>query len=370
MRLASNIKKSLDQLRSEQWLAFCAMVRHAYLNVPFYRELYDRAGFSPDDLKAPGDCRFVPVTEKGMFQQENLEWFLAKGFEPDKLVRKRTSGSSGSPLIVYYTPEDRIYRALVHLRGLFLNGMTMRDRIAHISDDRHAPSYRYLFQRLGFLQKEFVYAGDPPNKQLGFIEEINPSVIYSYASSMVLLASEVEKEGGSPIYPKLVFTTAELLTPSDREIINRAFSVQVRDLYGLVEMGDVAWQCPECQGYHLNIDSCLAEVEQDGGKETGRLIVTNLHSKAMPFIRYRIDDVVTLPKDEPCACGCPFPRIDVIQGRADDWLYSADGKKVSPLVFVIASIPGVMQYRMTQKALDHLVVEILPGRSFDVQTLE
>ena len=370
LRLRCNLKKSLDQLKAEQWQAFCDLVRYAYLNVPFYSDLYDLAGFSPNDLKTPDDLPSVPVTRKSMFQQADLKRLLAQGLAQEKLVRKRTSGSSGSPLNVYYTPEDRIYRTLLHLRILFFNGMTLRDRMAHISDSRNVPDYRYGFQKLGFLPKEFVYAADPPDQQLDLLKTIDPAVIYSYTSSMVLLSSEVEKQGECPIHPKLVFTTGELLNPDDRELIDRAFSVRLRDIFGLVEMSDVAWQCPECRGYHLNIDSFLAEVYPHDGEEAGCLIITNLHSRAMPFIRYQVDDMVTPPQDDPCPCGCPFPRIDVIQGRADDWLYSVDGKKVSPLIFVIASIPGVMQYRMIQKTLDHLVVEILPGPGFDNQTLK
>lgn len=368
--LRRNLKKSLDQLKAEQWQAFRDLVKYAYLNVPFYRDLYDRSGFSPNDLKTPNDLHSVPVTRKSMFQQTELRRLLEKGLATEKLVSKRTSGSSGSPLNVYYTPEDRIYRTLLHLRILFFNGMTLRDRMAHISDSRNVPNYRYGFQNLGFLPKEFVYAGDPTDQQLDLLKAISPAVIYSYASSMVLLSSAVEKQGECPIHPKLVFTTGELLNPDDRELIDRAFSVRLRDIFGIVEMGDVAWQCPECQGYHLNIDSFLGEVEPNDREEAGRLIITNLHSRVMPFIRYEVDDMVTPPRDDPCPCGCTFPRIDVIQGRADDWLYSLDGKKVSSLIFVIASIPGVMQYRMIQKSLDYLVVEILPGPNYDNQTLK
>ena len=90
----------------------------------------------------------------------------------------------------------------------------------------------------------------------------------------------------------------------------------------------------------------------------------------MPFIRYKVDDILTSPKEDLCPCNCTFPRVDVIRGRADDRLYSIDGKKVSPLVFVIASIPGVMRYRIIQKKFDHLVVEILPESGFDNRTLE
>jgi len=372
-QLRRNLRMPLQVLKARQFQALRQLVEFAYRCVPFYTKLYDETGFSPMQLKEPDDVALIPTTRKALFQQAPLEDAIASEHDVEKLVRKRTSGSSGSPLIVYYTPEDRIYRTMLHLRILFHNGMGLRDRMAHISDSRHSADWRYGFQKLGFLAKEFVYAADPPEKQLEVLQTINPDVIYSYASCLVLLAAEIEKRGACPIRPKLVFTTGELLNADDRMRINRALSVQLRDIYGIVEMGDVAWQCPALDGYHLNIDSFYVEVDADGKPgspgETGRLIITNLHSRALPFIRYQVGDIVTAPEEKPCACGCTFPLIQVLQGRADDWLYSADGKRVSPLIFVVASIPGVQQYRMIQKAYDHLIVEILPGQGFTQQTL-
>ncbi len=374
LNLKNNLTRPLDELKAEQWRTFKNMVSYAYQRVPFYRKLYDEAGFSPDQLRELSDLRLVPRTNKALFQEADPEELIAVDFKLSKLHRKRTSGSSGSPLNVYYTAEDRIYRTLIHLRILFHNGMTFRDKMVHISDSRNVPSFRYAFQKIGFLPKDFIYAADPGDQQLVQLARIKPAIIYSYASSMVLLSSEIEKFGNCPIHPKLVITTGELLNPDDRELINQAFCVKLRDIYGLVEMGDVAWQCPEINGYHLNIDSFLTEFLDNGepvkAGQPGRLCITNLHSRAMPFIRFDVEDVLTAPHEEPCPCGCTFPRIDVLQGRADDWLYSADGKRISPLIFVIASIPGVQQYRMIQKALDLLIVEILPGPGFAEETLK
>lgn len=360
-------------MKAEQWRAFQDLVRFAYERVPLYRDLYAQAGFSPDSLHGPSDVMVVPRTKKKMFQQASLNHILAEGYQAESLVRKRTSGSSGSPLDVYYTPEDRIYRTLLHLRILFYNGMGIRDRMVHISDSRNVPDWRYGFQKLGFLPKEFIYAADPPDLQLEQLAAIQPAVIYSYASSMVLLSSELEKRSQNPIHPKVIFTTGELLNRSDRERVERAFEAPVRDIYGIVEMADVAWECSAGQGYHLNIDSFLPEVLVDGRPalpgESGCFVITHLHSKAMPFIRYEVGDVVTAPEEELCSCGCAFPRISVVQGRADDWLYAVDGTRVSPLIFVVASIKGVQQYRMIQKAYDHLIVEILPGPGYGEATL-
>jgi len=372
-RLKQNLQKPLKDLKREQWEAFKAMVYHAYYNVPFYRKYYNQEKFNPEKLKSPEDVKRVPLTRKALFQESDPSDSLALGLDIGTLKKNKTSGSSGSPLDVYYTLDDRIYRTLLHLRILFANGMTMRDQMAHISDSKQVPDFRYLFQKVGLLRKEFIYAADPPNTQLAHLITLKPDVIYSYASSMVLLADELRQNNSPKVSPRLVFTTGELLNASDRNLINTEFGVKLRDIYGCVEMGDIAWQCPHLNGYHINIDSFLFEVLDNGESakpgKPGRLVITNLHSKAMPFIRYEIGDMVTMPDEKPCQCGCAFPRMKMLQGRADDWLYRPDGSKISPLIFVVASVKGVKQYRMIQKANNHLVVEILPGKEYDSETL-
>jgi phenylacetate-CoA ligase len=373
LHLRNNLKHPLSQLKQKQWDSFRNIVDFAWRRVPLYQRHFKKAGFHPSDLKSFGNIRDIPKIQKKTFQLAESSDCIADSYKPSQLVKGRTSGSSGYPLGVYYTKEDWIYRTLLHLRILFHNGMKFHDKIAHISDVRHSSDFEYFFQRLGFLSKTFVFIGDNADLQLRKMSEINPSIIYSYASNMTLLSDTIKAAAMCPIKPRLIFTTAELLTPEDRRIIEDAFSAPLRDIYGAVEMGDIAWQCPYQDGYHVNIDSFLIEVETDGRPsqpgESGKIIITNLHSLAMPFIRYELDDVVTVPEEEPCPCGCTFPRIRVLNGRSDDWLYTADGKRVSPLIFVIASIPGVGQYRVRQKAYDHLIIEILPGRDFNEHTL-
>jgi len=373
-RLMNNLKRPLSELKEKQWQAFCDLVKFAYEHVPLYRELYDQAQFSPESLKEPSDITLVPLTKKEMFQQVEPEECIARGNQRAQLVSKRTSGSSGFPLIIYYTPEDRIYRTILHLRILFANGMGFRDRMVQICDKRHVPDFRYKFQKFGFLPKDFVYCADRADHLIDALTAINPTVIYSYTSSLALIANEVKERGTCPIQPKLIFTTGELMNPCDRENIEQAFSVPPHDIYGIVEMGDVAWQCSELNGYHVNIDSCLAEVLVNGrpaeSGESGRLVITNLHSRAMPFIRYEVGDVMTVPHDAPCSCGCNFPRINIIQGRQDDWLHALDGRRISPLDITIARVTGVQQYRIIQKSYDYLIIEVVPGLNFNTETVQ
>ncbi|MCJ7644945.1 MAG: hypothetical protein MUP28_10770 [Candidatus Aminicenantes bacterium] len=46
------------------------IVRHAYENVPYYRDLFDRTGVSAADIRTAGDLALVPMTEKRDLKEE------------------------------------------------------------------------------------------------------------------------------------------------------------------------------------------------------------------------------------------------------------------------------------------------------------
>jgi phenylacetate-CoA ligase len=372
VQLRNNLKRPVEQIRAEQFVKLKALVDFAWREVPLYRRHFEDGGFHPSDLKSLEDIKKIPIISRELFQESEHLDHLADCYDIRQLVKGRTSGSSGSPLDVYYTKEDWIYRTLLDFRAMFYNGMGLRDKMVQFCDVRHTSDFRYIFQKLGFLSKTFVFIGEDVDLQLKRLSDLKPGVIYSYASNIVLLAKAIKERGIADIKPKLIFTTAELLSQEDRKVIKEAFSVAPQDLYAAVEMGCIAWQCPCQEGYHVNIDSFLLEVEGEGlsgNEKLGKVVITNLHSFAMPFIRYQLDDVITIPEEGVCPCGCTFPRIKVLNGRSDDWIYTADGRGISPLVFIIASIPGVKQYRIIQKAHDTIMVEILPGRDYGEQTL-
>ncbi len=63
--------------------------------------------------------------------------------------------------------------------------------------------------------------------------------------------------------------------------------------------------------------------------ERGEVVLTALHSFAMPFIRFRLGDIVT-KGDSHCACGQPFATIRSVQGRMFDYFPLPDGRLVHP----------------------------------------
>src|SRR4030067_3552925 len=187
------------------------------------------------------------------------------------------------------------------------------------------------------------------------------------SSSIKLLALRIKESGNTDIHPRMIFCASELLEPGDRELINSTFGHSLCDVYGTVEMGDFAWECPAHEGHHIDINNLVVEFVKDGKDaapgEEGKVVCTGLHSFAMPFIRYEVGDIC-VPLNKTCACGRNLPLMSMIRGRADDFITLPDGRCVSPLMFEIPSILGVAQYRIIQKTIDKLLVQVVPSNGF------
>jgi phenylacetate-CoA ligase len=85
----------------------------------------------------------------------------------------------------------------------------------------------------------------------------------------------------------------------------------------------------------------------------------------MPFIRYRLGDVVTRGT-EGCSCGSPFSTIGMVQGRMLDFFRLPSGRLVHPyeIVAQLREDGWVGQYQVVQEAADRIVVLIVPNAAF------
>ena len=133
--------------------------------------------------------------------------------------------------------------------------------------------------------------------------------------------------------------------------------------YGATEPGLVAVQCEKGEGLHyipiLHYLETLKEGKQVSSGETGELIITSLAHYAMPIIRYRIGDYVTLT-DENCSCGRTFPLIERIDGRICEMINSSIGTvaAVHDIRLITGKIPDIMDYQVVQTSPDSLEIRL------------
>jgi phenylacetate-CoA ligase len=176
-----------------------------------------------------------------------------------------------------------------------------------------------------------------------------PPALLGYASKLAELARE-QLAGRLRIAPRSVTSVAELLTPADRAVIERAFAVPVTDAFVSTE-GLVGHSEPGGSVLRFAGDMCLAElVGEDNnpvpaGVPSARVLVTNLHNLTQPLIRYELTDRFTALEDTS-AVGWLRASID---GRADE-VFGYGGVAVHPHVIrsALAGAAMVCEYQVRQ----------------------
>ena len=252
---------------------------------------------------------------------------VAGGFEAEKLVVHRTSGSSGEPFSIRRTPfEDRLLQAY-RLAILFRLGMRLTDRRMAVVTARFGPEALYM--KLGLLRYEEVDCLESPEEMLRRLRAKPPGVLRGFPGTLSWLAGYIEDADRAVIHPKFVTTDSELMTADMRARIAEGFGAKVVDFYDSHEFNMIGWECQSGGLYHVSDLSMIAEVDNEGGAvspgEDGELVGTALHSWAMPFIRFRLGDLVTRGPLQ-CPCGATNSTLMQVQGRLIDRFVLPDGR--------------------------------------------
>jgi len=208
-----------------------------------------------------------------------------------------------------------------------------------------------------------------------YLDEIaafRPKAIVGYASGITCLAN-FALDRGIRLDLKGVLTTAETLTPHYRSRIERAFSVRALDEYGGEDMSFMA-QCEQADLYHANAENTFVELLRDGQRvsagERGEVVVTDLTRRAMPFIRYAMEDLA-VSSTRRCPCGRGLPTFERVDGRVLDMLVSRSGRSVpATVVYPALHMTEIKLIQAVQTQPDALLVRIVPDRGFTSETMD
>lgn len=370
--LLAGEKVSRDRILTFQNQALRSVVRHAYERVPYYRRLFDDAGLKPGDVASLDDLPRIPITSRQDLQEQPAGDLISSGVDPASLVTHRTSGSSGAPLTVRRERLEEYLLLAYRWRRRHAHGRRLTERVVSISyihgsdagngKRRQQPP---LHQRISWLWKNTIDCLLPSRQILERLCAIRPTVMYGTPSQLVWLADELTDADRSLIRLKMVGCAQETLTEAARRKIETAFCAPVIDSYGAHEFVGVAWECPARHGYHVSDWTMILEVLRDGRPvapgEQGEVVGTALHSYAMPFLRYRLGDLV-VRGPSPCPCGAPFSTLLSIQGRILDMIRLPDGRSIHPYaVFgpLVESVPWVRRFQVIQEKPDYFRVRIV-----------
>ena len=224
-----------------------------------------------------------------------------------------------------------------------------------------------MIEVLGVERNLHLSLAEAPQTLLERLRAFRPDIVTGYPGVLTRLAAEAEATPLDGIGPRLVLTHSEVLTPAMRTRIRSGWRAPVYEDYASHETRLIAWECPAGGGLHTCDDAVILEVLRDGHPvgmgERGEVVVTALHSYAMPFIRYRLGDIVTRG-EESCACGLPFAKIRTIQGRMLDFFRLPGGRLVHPYEIIDGiendRIEWIRQHQLVQERIDQIVLSFVP----------
>jgi phenylacetate-CoA ligase len=349
---------SREQVLEYQLACLQEVVRRAYGEVPYYRRLFDGARIRPGDIRSIGDLAAIPITARSDIQLLPPSETCASSCDPESLRAVMTSGSTGAPLIVRRTlTEERLLLAF-RARAVRSFGFGLGVRhgvIDHVDANFQGDGSRpQLYQRMGIMPRVVIDWHTPKDDILRKFGEFRPHIIGGPPSLLADLADELTEQDRRRLTAELVRTGAETMTPRMRQRIEQGFGVPVIDTIGSHEVVFIAMQRLHKPEYRICEEAVLVEVLRDGQPVapggSGELVVTALHSFAMPFIRYRLgDEVVAGP------CTGAYSTLQAIEGRTIDRFTLPSGRVVHGYVLgeqVETSGLEVQRFQITQERRD------------------
>ncbi len=213
-----------------------------------------------------------------------------------------------------------------------------------------------VLAHLGLYRNEYLSIRRPVEENVQRLREIRPSVLWIYPSALRALLQHAGSLA-AVCSPRLLISSAEALDPWLLARLAVPGGPEVRNFYGALEVGRIAWECAAGEGLHVNGDALVVELEAEEAPGAGHpVVITNLLARRMPLLRYRLGDRLAAI-ERPCSCGVQLPLIHPPVGREWDLIVLPSGKVSPPLAVTtyLSTFAGLLQYRVIQKRRDHLV---------------
>jgi phenylacetate-CoA ligase len=349
---------------------------HAFDHSPFYRRRFTEGKIGRSDLATLEDLRSVPFLEKEDLRIHGEELRTPEA-DRRNAYRVQTSGTTGTPIAVTFTPDDvqERYAILYRMYGTLGVGTESRTirfsgRTAFPDADRNRRFWRVNRAGRQMIMSSYHLSARNIADYVRAIESFRPEMIDGYPSAIYALSRLIE-ESGKPLAwkPKAVVTTAETLEQFQAEAISQTFGgCPVLSQYASSEGAPFITE--NGAGEHvLNIDTGVFEIldpksgEPLKGAGVGELVVTSFTTHAYPLIRYKIGDLVEVEEDGR-AVNWPMPKVARVLGRQEDIVFTSFRGFVGRLDPVFKKCPTtIVASQIVQQADDDFIIRIVPDKA-------
>lgn len=323
-------------------------IKNAYKKSVFYKELYDKHGVNIGQIQTKDDLGKLPTIRKEDIKGRIDDLYIGNRFK----YTSYTSGTSGSPLKVYYdlncilneAAYNEIFRnhaghyfgqRVVSLRGA-LDGSCMEHYDKH-NKILYLSSYHIKQDNAKWYYQKIL--------------EFKPNCILAYPSSLESLAI-IFKETNHEVSIPFAFTSSETLYPHQQELIETVLNTRIFDRYGNAERTISLVQIRHKGLYEFpalySVNEFLLEDE---------IATTNLINPNFPLIRYLVNDIINFNENQ---------QVTSMGGRVDDVIITPDGLRIGSAAMSLAFklSPNLLMAQIVQVSLNKICVNIVVNNNF------
>ena len=319
---------SREQILAWQNERLVQTVERVYNNVPYYRNLMEKKGVTPADIRSVDDLKKLPFLTKDDLRDAYPYGLLAAPLS-DCVRIQSTSGTTGRRVVAVYTQHDIDLWDDCCARAIMAAGGT-KDDVVHVCYGyglfTGGPGLNGGSHKVGSLT--LPMSSGNTDRQIQFMCDLGSTILCCTPSYAAYLAESIHERGlQDKIKLKAGIFGAEAWSEEMRQDIQDKLHIKAYDIYGLTEISGpgVSFECSEQTGMHINEDHFIAEIiDPNTGEvlpdgEKGELVFTSITKEAFPLIRYRTRDICVLTR-EKCSCGRTHVKMSKPMGRSDDML--------------------------------------------------
>jgi len=333
---------SRDELYALQNARFGRLVARAW-RIPFYQTLWGAKGITPADIRGLQDITKLPTFGKqeimdsvarrpplGDFHGADVPIAGPNGPETWPMILHTTSGTTGRPQPLLFSPKSREIQSLLLARIYRMQGLQPREVVHSVYGHGMINGGHYVREAiLHYTSALLITPGTgvetPSVKQVELMRDFGVNVVVGFADYIKRLADVAREQGLVPGRDIPVRRICGHLGRESRESLSAAWGgAEMFDWYGVGDTGAVAGEGPDHDGLYLMEDAQYVEVaDVDSGTPVadglpGDIVVTCLYKDDIyPIIRFNTHDV-TQVLSTPSALGWTFKRIAGFLGRSDN----------------------------------------------------
>ena len=328
-RLLRRWLTSRDRIERWQQPRVARLARDAARQVAFYRSLPNTA-FSelPVVGKSEVMARFEDFNRIGLTAAQVWS-MIDRGEAPQGYDVGCSTGTSGNQGLYLVSDEERfVWLGTIVAKAIPLS-LSRQHRVAIVlprssrlydtANQSKLLKLRFVDLRLGLPSAAEVLAAFQPT-----VVVAPPKALRWFAENDVAIA------------PRTMFSSAEVLDPPDREVIERRFGVTLRQIYMATE-GLFGVSC-EHGTLHLAEDVVHFEFEPVAGSpDLVAPVVTDFTRRTQIMARYRMNDILRLDPRR-CPCGSALQAVADVIGRRDDVFLLPNRNPAKPDVLVTPDV--------------------------------